>query len=85
MSDAAAPAPVAAKPKVAKKASKPKAAAKHPGFNVMITEAIVSLKERGGSSVAAIKKAVGAKHGKDLPANWDKILSMTLKRMVSSS
>lgn len=42
MSDAAA----APKP-VAKKASKPKKPVEHPGFTVMITEAVVALKEVG--------------------------------------
>jgi histone H1/5 len=50
----------------------------------MIAEAIASLKEHSGSSVPAIKKAVAAKHAKDLPANWEKVLSMSLKRLTAS-
>jgi hypothetical protein len=46
----------AAAPKAAKKVTKPRKAPAHPAFAVMIKEAIVELKERGGSSVAAIKK-----------------------------
>ena len=51
MSDAA---PV----KKAKKASKPKVPAAHPKYSVMIAEAITALKERGGSSRAAVLKYI---------------------------
>ena len=52
--DALAPAVVkAAKPKAVRK---PKVAPKHPPFKTLIKAAIIALKERTGSSVAAIKK-----------------------------
>ena len=54
MSDAAAPAPA----KKAKKASKPKAPPAHPKYSAMIAQAIGALKERGGSSRAAILKYI---------------------------
>lgn len=49
----------------------------------MVKEAIVSLKERDGSSVAAITKYIDAKYGKELSkssATWTKVLSYQLKR-----
>ena len=92
----AAPAPASAgkkkapasdmKPKAAprKAAGGPKKVAKHPAFGAMIAEAISTLKERSGSSVPAIRKAVGSKYAKDLPANWEKMLSTFLKRLTAS-
>ena len=64
MSDAAAPAPAAVKAKSTpkKKTSKPKTAAAHPKYNVMIAAAISSLKERGGSSRQAILKYILANY-----------------------
>jgi histone H1/5 len=70
-------APQASKPKV----SKPKKPVEHPGFTAMITEAIASLKERSGSSLAAIKKYIGDKYKSKLPAHWEKMTSMQCKRM----
>lgn len=71
-----------AAPKV--KATKPKAEAKHPPFADMVAEAIKTLKDRSGSSLAAIKKAVESKYGKDLPAHWDKVgLSITVVELQS--
>jgi hypothetical protein len=70
---APAPAPAAAKPpKAAKAAKAPKAAPAHPAFKVMIADAIKELKERNGSSLAAVKKSVGAKYGSKLAAGWEK-------------
>lgn len=71
MSDetATAPAtPAAATPKKKAKtaAKKPKTAPTHPKVADMVTEAITSLKERGGSSLQAIKKHIGSKHKVDL-------------------
>ena len=57
MSDApvAAPAPAKAAKAPKKKAdSKPKAPASHPKYSEMVSQAISSLKERGGSSRQAI-------------------------------
>ena len=50
-----APSPVVktAKPKAV---HKPKVAPKHPPFKALIKSAVIALKERTGSSVAAIKK-----------------------------
>lgn len=92
---APAPAPASAAPKAktpkapkAPKAAKPKAAgAAKPGHSYveLIKDAIVTLKERGGSSLPAIKKAVEAKGlGKSLGAGWEKRLSMAIKAMVKS-
>ncbi len=47
---------VAASPK--KRASKPKKVASHPTYSSMIKSAISSLKEKGGSSKAAILKYI---------------------------
>merc|ERR1712018_882750 len=63
MSDAAA-APAAKAPK-AKKAAKPKAAPTHPKTTVMIVAAIKALKDRKGSSLAAIKKYIAANYKVD--------------------
>jgi len=58
----------AATPKKAKKATakKPKAAPTHPKTAEMVNDAITSLKERGGSSLQAIKKHIGSHHKVDL-------------------
>ena len=53
----------AAKPKVAKK---PKAAPAHPPTSAMVVAAIKALKERGGSSLPAIKKYIGANYKVDV-------------------
>merc|ERR1712018_283565 len=63
MSDAAA-APAAKAPK-AKKAAKPKAAPTHPKTTVMIVAAVTALKDRKGSSLAAIKKYIAANYKVD--------------------
>ncbi len=49
--------------KTAPKAKAPKKPAEHPSYVEMITEAISALKERNGSSVAAIKKFIGEEGG----------------------
>jgi histone H1/5 len=59
----------------------PKAAPTHPKYVDLVKEAIVSLKERGGSSIPAIKKYIAAKYP-SLPAGWEKTLSVQLKRLV---
>ncbi|KAK1420538.1 hypothetical protein QVD17_22216 [Tagetes erecta] len=69
--------------KKAKKASAPKAKdpPQHPPYFEMIKDAIVTLKERTGSSPQAIAKFIEGKY-KDLPANYKKLLSIQLKRNV---
>lgn len=68
----------------AKKAPKPKPS--HPSYVDMVTEAIVALKERSGSSVAAIRKYVGDHYGSKLTGAipWEKTLSHQLKRMTEN-
>ena len=78
MSDAAAPAPA---PKKVVKATKPKKAGTD--YAGLIKAAILELKERGGSSVAAIKKVLASKLSKTAPG-WEKRLSMSLKSMTKS-
>jgi histone H1/5 len=67
------PKPSAAKPKAAA------AAASHPTYFEMIKEAIAALKDRTGSSSVAIAKYIQEKHGKSLPANFKKMLSVQLR------
>uniref|UniRef100_A0A0D9W9H5 H15 domain-containing protein n=1 Tax=Leersia perrieri TaxID=77586 RepID=A0A0D9W9H5_9ORYZ len=62
--------------------AKPAAAASgpsHPPYFEMIKEAISGLKERTGSSAHAIGKYMEEKHGKSLPANYKKMLSIQLR------
>ncbi|GMY20784.1 histone H1-like [Fagus crenata] len=62
---------------------KAKASPAHPPFLEMITEAIVSLKEKTGSSQYAITKFSEEKH-KQLPTNFRKLLLFHLKKLVAS-
>ncbi|KAE8670953.1 Histone H1 [Hibiscus syriacus] len=78
---ASAVAPVAKKKTAA--AKKPKSASSHPPFLDMISDAIVSLKERAGSSQYAIAKFIEEKH-KQLPSNFRKNLLVQLKKFVAS-
>lgn len=48
----------------AKGEKKPKAVPSHPPYIEMVSDAILSLKERDGSSLPAIKKFIEAKYGK---------------------
>ncbi|XP_047046341.1 histone H1-like [Lolium rigidum] len=69
-----------AKPAAA--ATKPKSSAagpSHPPYFEMIKEAIEALKDRTGSSSVAIAKYIEEKHGKSLPANFKKMLSVQLR------
>lgn len=88
MSDAAAaaPAPAAAPAKKAPKATKPKGEKKSGNnYVAIVKEAIVALKERGGSSVHAIRKYVESKgYPKTLGAGWEKRLSLAVKAMAKS-
>ncbi|XP_051184336.1 uncharacterized protein [Lolium perenne] len=80
MAPLAKPAAAATKPKPS--AAKPKTAAagaSHPPYFEMIKEAIAALKDRTGSSSVAIAKFIDEKHGKSLPANFKKILSVQLR------
>jgi len=52
----------------------------HPPYAVMIKEAIVTLKERNGSSRPALKKFIGNKY--NLPAGWEKKLGLYLKKLT---
>ncbi|KAF7817821.1 histone H1-like [Senna tora] len=72
-----------AKPKPNKSAmsKKAKSSPAHPPFAEMITDAIVALKERTGSSQYAITKFIEEKH-KDLPPTFRKLLLYYLKKMV---
>lgn len=58
--------------------------ASHPTYVEMIVEAIISLKDRTGSSQHAIAKCIEAKHKAGLTANFKKILSIQLKRLSQS-
>ncbi|KAM0925666.1 hypothetical protein ACQ4PT_004055 [Festuca glaucescens] len=76
------PKPAAAAPKPKPSAAKPKAAAPaaaHPTYFEMIKEAIAALKDRTGSSSVAIAKYIEEKHGKSLPPNFKKMLSVQLR------
>uniref|UniRef100_A0A453CLG6 H15 domain-containing protein n=1 Tax=Aegilops tauschii subsp. strangulata TaxID=200361 RepID=A0A453CLG6_AEGTS len=50
-----------------------------PTYFEMIKEAIAALKDRTGSSSVAIAKYIEEKHGKSLPANFKKMLSVQLR------
>uniref|UniRef100_A0A8R7PHM9 H15 domain-containing protein n=1 Tax=Triticum urartu TaxID=4572 RepID=A0A8R7PHM9_TRIUA len=78
--------PAAAAPKAKPSAAKPKKAAagpSHPAYFEMIKEAIAALKDRTGSSSVAIAKYIEEKHGKSLPANFKKMLSVQLRASAS--
>ncbi|KAJ0589349.1 putative linker histone H1/H5, domain H15, winged helix-like DNA-binding domain superfamily [Helianthus annuus] len=62
-----------------KKARKPSVPPQHPPYLEMIKDAIVSLKERTGSSSQAIGKFIEGKY-KNLPANYKKLLATQLKK-----
>ena len=76
-----APAPAIKAIKV-KKASAPKKAGTD--YVGLIKTAILELKERGGSSVLAIRKALAPKIPKAVSAGWELRLSGALKSMVKS-
>ncbi|XP_043468065.1 histone H1B-like [Leptopilina heterotoma] len=58
--------PAVATPKKAAKAQKPRAKASHPPASEMVNAAIATLKERGGSSLQAIKKYIAATYKVDV-------------------
>ncbi|KAI3684889.1 hypothetical protein L6452_34116 [Arctium lappa] len=75
------------KPKKSRKTSaksKPKSPSLHPPYFEMIKDAIVTLKEKTGSSQHAITKFIEEKH-KNLPVNFTKILLTQLKKFVAAS
>ncbi|KAL2935936.1 Histone H1.2 [Bienertia sinuspersici] len=64
---------------------KSKSPLSHPPYIDMITEALVSLKERTGSSHYAIAKHIEEQQKvKDLPPNFKKLLFNQLKKFVAS-
>lgn len=75
----------AATPKKAKSAKpkKPKTAPNHPKVSEMVNTAISTLKERGGSSVQAIKKYVGAHYKVDVD-KLSPFIKKYLKNAVAS-
>lgn len=82
MSDSA-PVPAAPTPKKKSKpvsAKKPKMAPSHPKVSEMVISAITSLKERGGSSLQAIKKHVASNHKVDIER-----LSPFIKKYLKSA
>ncbi|KAM0044039.1 putative linker histone H1/H5, domain H15, winged helix-like DNA-binding domain superfamily [Helianthus debilis subsp. tardiflorus] len=73
------------KPKKVKKApvkSKPRSPSLHPPYFEMIKEALVTLKERSGSSQYAITKFI-EENQKNLPAKFKKVLLTQLKKFVA--
>lgn len=66
-----------------KKDSKPRNLVSHPTYEEMIKDAIVSLKEKNGSSQYAIVKFIKEKQ-KQLPGNFKKLLLQNLKKNVAS-
>nr|XP_043630056.1 histone H1-like [Erigeron canadensis] len=68
---------------VTKKAPAVKKPKSHPTYAEMVKDAIVSLKERTGSSQYAIAKHI-EDNQKDLPANFKKMLLVQLKKLVAA-
>ncbi|KAD5507834.1 hypothetical protein R6Q59_031386 [Mikania micrantha] len=78
--------PASEKMKKVKKApvkGRPRSPSLHPPYFEMIKEAIVSLKERTGSSQYAIAKFIEEKQ-KNLPTNFKKVLSIQLKKSLAA-
>ncbi|XP_028105492.1 histone H1-like [Camellia sinensis] len=67
-----------------KKASAPKVPRAHPPYVEMITDVIVAMKERTGSSQYAIAKFIEEKQKAHLPPNFKKLLLVQLKKLVAS-
>ena len=61
----------------------PKKVATHPPYSAMVKDALLALKERNGSSPAALKKKIGEQHP-SLPTGWEKVLSTQLRNLVKS-
>ncbi|MEJ4834306.1 histone H1/H5 family protein, partial [Enterococcus faecium] len=77
-------APKEKKPKAAKE-KKPKQSKTltHPPYFEMITEALMGLQEKSGSSPYAIAKYMEEKHKDELPPNFRKILAVQLKHFAA--
>ncbi|KAB1202726.1 Histone H1.2 [Morella rubra] len=73
----------AAKPGKSAGRKRSKSSPSHPPFLEMITDAVVTLKERTGSSQYAITKFIEEKQ-KQLPSNFRKLLLYHLKKLVAS-
>ncbi|XP_033748388.1 histone H1-delta-like [Pecten maximus] len=69
--------------KKVKKASKPKAPAAHPKYEVMIAAAIAALKEKGGSSKIAIKKYILGNYKVADDNKSSALIKAALKRSVA--
>ncbi|GMH29230.1 hypothetical protein Nepgr_031073 [Nepenthes gracilis] len=69
---------------MASAAKKSKAPPQHPPYIAMIKEALISLKERTGSSHYAIAKHMEEQQKVALPSNFRKLLSVQLKKLVAS-
>ncbi|KAJ9588605.1 hypothetical protein L9F63_028092 [Diploptera punctata] len=81
---APATAPAQASPKKAKSSGKkPRAKPAHPRTSEMVSSAIKSLKERGGSSLQAIKKYIAANYKVD-PEKFAPFIKKYLKAAVAS-
>ncbi|KAK6929855.1 Linker histone H1/H5, domain H15 [Dillenia turbinata] len=65
------------------KSKKAKSSPSHPTYMEMVKDAILSLKERTGSSQYAIAKFIEEKQ-KSLPPNFKKLLSVQIKKLVAS-
>ncbi|MCO5607513.1 hypothetical protein L7F22_061709 [Adiantum nelumboides] len=74
-------------PKKAKvpSAKKPNAPTVHPSYLQMISEAILALKERTGSSQFAITKYIESKYKTELPANFRKLVLVQLRNLVKQN
>lgn len=85
MAETEAVATPAATPKKAKaaKPKKPKTAPNHPKVSEMVNTAISTLKERGGSSLQAIKKYIGAHYKVDVD-KLSPFIKKYLKNAVAS-
>jgi len=75
---------MSATPAKTKKAAKPKKPAAHPKYAEMIKQAVSSLKERKGSSRAAILKYIAANFKIEQNASTNSHLKMALKKAVST-
>lgn len=59
-------------------------AAKGSKYEELVKKAIISLKERTGSSLPAIKKYITTHHAAETKPNWESVLNQQLKRMTAS-
>ena len=59
-------------------------ASKGSKYEELIKKAIISLKERTGSSLPAIKKYITTHHAAETKPNWESVLNQQLKRLTAS-